>query len=87
MKQGQVVSWRIAMSQIEAIFRHGVFEPLAPVDLKEEQRVRLSIEPAEKEAVEAWLERVRARHEEILRRRGGEPLPDSTPEIAEDRMR
>jgi predicted DNA-binding antitoxin AbrB/MazE fold protein len=75
------------MSQIEAIFRHGVFEPLEPVDLKEEQRVRLSIEPAEKETIDAWLERVRALHAQILKRRGGEPLPDSTPEIAEDRLR
>ena len=75
------------MSQIEAIYRHGVFEPLEPVDLKEEQRVRLSIQPAEKEAMEAWLERVRELHEQILKRQGGEPLPDSTPGIAEDRLR
>ena len=26
------------MSQIDAIFRNGVFEPLSPVDLKEEQQ-------------------------------------------------
>ena len=75
------------MSQIEAIFRHGVFEPLEPVNLKEEQRVRLRIEPTEKEAIEAWFKRVDAHREEILKSRGGEPLPDSTPEIAEDRMR
>jgi predicted DNA-binding antitoxin AbrB/MazE fold protein len=75
------------MSQIEAIYRHGVFEPLEPVDLKEEQRVRLSIEPADKAAIEEWLIRVRALQKEILDRRGGEPLPDSTPGIAEDRMR
>ena len=31
------------MSQIEAIYRHGVFEPLQPVDLQEEQRVTLDI--------------------------------------------
>jgi hypothetical protein len=61
--------------------------PLEPVDLKEEQHVRLSIEPAEKEAIDAWLKRVRTLHEQILQRRGGEPLPDSTPEIAEDRLR
>ena len=73
------------MSQIEAIFRHGVFEPLEPVNLKDEQRVRLSIEPAEKETPEAWLERVRKRQAEIFERQGF--LPDSAPEIAEDRMR
>lgn len=75
------------MSQIEAIYRHGVFEPLEPVDLKEEQRVRLSIEPTDKEAIDAWIKRADALREEILKRRGGEPLPDSTPGIAEDRMR
>jgi predicted DNA-binding antitoxin AbrB/MazE fold protein len=73
------------MSQIEAIYRHGVFEPLEPVDLKEEQRVRLSVEPWDKETVEAWLERVRELRETIYRRQGF--LPDSAPEIAEDRLR
>ena len=75
------------MSQIEAIYRHGVFEPLEPVDLKEEQRVRLRIELTDTEKLEAWFKRVDARREEILKNRGGEPLPDSTPGIAEDRMR
>ena len=73
------------MSQIEAIYRHGVFEPLEPVDLKEEQRVRLSIEPAEKEAWETWIKRVDELREAIYQRQGF--LPDSAPEIAEDRMR
>jgi predicted DNA-binding antitoxin AbrB/MazE fold protein len=73
------------MSQIEAILRHGVFEPLEPVDLKEEQRVRLSIEPIGPEAMKAWLERVTKRREEIFKREGY--LPDSTAEIAEDRAR
>ena len=73
------------MSQIEAIYRHGVFEPLEPVNLEEEQRVRLSIEPADKETVAAWLERVTKRREEIFQRQGY--LPDSTLDIAEDRRR
>jgi predicted DNA-binding antitoxin AbrB/MazE fold protein len=73
------------MSQVEAIYRHGVFEPLQPVHLPEEQRVRLSIEPAEKEAVQAWLESVRELHGEIIARRGH--LPDSAAGIAEDRLR
>ena len=73
------------MSQIEAIFRHGVFEPLEPVDLKEEQRVRLSIEPAEKESFESWHARVKQRQAEIFKRQGY--LPDSTLDIAEDRAR
>ncbi|MBM3992622.1 MAG: DUF104 domain-containing protein [Planctomycetes bacterium] len=73
------------MSQIDAIYRHGVFEPLQPVDLPEEQRVRLQIVPAEKEAWEEWIKRVDALREAILQRHG--VLPDSTPAIAEDRMR
>ncbi len=73
------------MSQIEAIYRHGVFEPLGPVDLKEEQRVRLRIEPASLETVAAWLQRVRERREQIFKLQGY--LPDSTRDIAEDRMR
>ena len=73
------------MSQIEAVFRNGVFEPLEPVDLKEEQRVRLSIAPADKETPEAWLERARELRESIYQREGF--LPNSTLDIAEDRMR
>jgi predicted DNA-binding antitoxin AbrB/MazE fold protein len=73
------------MSQIEAIYRHGVFEPLEPVNLPEEQRVRLNIEPAHSEAVVAWLERAQQLQDEIFKRRGF--LPDSTSGIAEDRMR
>jgi predicted DNA-binding antitoxin AbrB/MazE fold protein len=74
------------MRYVEAIYRHGVFEPLQPVDLQEEQRVRLSIEPAIPDVVQAWLQRVQALRAEIMKRHGGF-LPDSTPEIAEDRMR
>ena len=73
------------MSHIEAIYRHGVFEPLQPVNLPEEQRVTLSVEPARKETPEEWLARVRKRQEEIFKRQGY--LPDSTLDIAEDRKR
>jgi len=74
------------MSPIEAIYRHGVFEPLEPVNnLEEEQRVRLSIEPTGKETIETWLHRVRDLQVAIFKRQGF--LPDSTPGIAEDRMR
>ena len=74
------------MSHIEAIYRHGVFEPLEPVDFREEQRVRLSIEPANKPSLKEWIEEVRAMQAEFLRQRG-KPLADSTPDIAADRMR
>jgi predicted DNA-binding antitoxin AbrB/MazE fold protein len=73
------------MSQIEAIYRRGVFVPLEPVNLPEEQRVRLSVEPAEKENIEAWIKRVDELRGAIFKRQGF--LPDSTPGIAEDRMR
>jgi predicted DNA-binding antitoxin AbrB/MazE fold protein len=74
------------MSQIDAIYRHGVFEPLEPVnDLAEEQRVRLSVERTEIDAIETWIQNVRELHAAISKRQGF--LPDSTPGIAEDRMR
>ena len=73
------------MSQIEAVYRNGVFEPLEPVNLPEEQRVSVSVEPASKETVEAWLERVKQRADTIFQREGF--LSDSTLDIAEDRRR
>jgi len=73
------------MNQVEAIYRHGVFQPLEPVSLKEEQRVRLKIELTEKEALEAWTKRVDENREAIRKRQG--VLPDSAPQIAEDRLR
>lgn len=73
------------MSPIEAIYRHGVFEPLEPVNLREEQRVQLSFEPANGQAPRAWLNRVQAMQAAIIQRHG--VLPDSAAEIAADRMR
>ena len=73
------------MSQIEAIYRHGVFEPLEPVNLHEEQRVRLQIDSSDKDTPEEWLARVKKHHAEFVEKHGY--LPDSTLDIAEDRMR
>lgn len=73
------------MSHIEAIYRHGVFEPLGPVDLPEEQRVQLSIEPAGGLTLGAWLKDIRAIHAAVVSRRGN--LPDSSADIASDRQR
>ena len=53
--------------------------------MEEEQRVRLSIEGTEKETIETWLQRARELQATIFKRQGF--LPDSTPGIAEDRMR
>jgi predicted DNA-binding antitoxin AbrB/MazE fold protein len=75
------------MTHIDAIYQDGVFKPLQKVDLMENERVRLKIEPSSyKEEMLAWLERIRKHHQEFLERHGC-PLPDSTPDIAEDRMR
>jgi predicted DNA-binding antitoxin AbrB/MazE fold protein len=70
---------------IQAIFRHGVFEPLEPVNLSEEQRVHINIVPETKPTLEAWFDETQATHARFLREHG--PLPDSTPGISADRMR
>lgn len=73
------------MSRVDAIYRHGVFEPLHPVNLREEQRVQLSFDPTGGEAAPAWLSRVQAIQFAIVQRQG--PLPDSALDIAADRVR
>ncbi|HWB53201.1 MAG TPA: antitoxin family protein [Tepidisphaeraceae bacterium] len=73
------------MSHIEAIYRQGVFKPLEPVYLQEDQHVRLSVEPTELESSRDWLHRVRLLQDSVARRHGH--LPDSAPEISQDRLR
>jgi predicted DNA-binding antitoxin AbrB/MazE fold protein len=73
------------MSAIDAIYRKGVFEPLQPVDLRDNQRVRLRIEAAPETSSAKWLQDVRRLHESIIATHG--LLPDSTPDIASDRLR
>lgn len=73
------------MSHVEAIYRRGVFEPLEKVDLPENQRVRLSIDMTGPNAISAWLNEVDALQRELLDLQG--PLPDSTSDIATDRLR
>jgi predicted DNA-binding antitoxin AbrB/MazE fold protein len=73
------------MTVIEAIYRHGVFEPLQPVQLPEEQRVEVHVASTEKFAQEAWLKKAQIRQAEFVKKHG--LLPDSAPEIAEDRLR
>jgi predicted DNA-binding antitoxin AbrB/MazE fold protein len=74
------------MTHVPAIFQGGVFRPLGPVDLRENQRVELSIQPITVESVRAWLDKAHALQREIIAHHGG-VLPDSTPDIAEDRLR
>jgi predicted DNA-binding antitoxin AbrB/MazE fold protein len=73
------------MSRVDAVYRHGVFEPLQPVNLREEQRVQLSFDPTGSEAASDWLSRVQAMQVAIVQREG--PLPDSAIDIAADRRR
>lgn len=73
------------MTQVDAIYRHGVFEPLGPVNLREDQRVRLNVLTPAEQSVELWLERVRLLQRPIVERNGN--LPDSTVDIAADRTR
>ncbi|MBI4581326.1 MAG: antitoxin family protein [Planctomycetes bacterium] len=73
------------MSRVEAVYRHGVFEPLEPVNLREEERVRLRIEPAGEQCTRSWLDEVRALQADVVRRHG--PLPDSASDIGADRVR
>ncbi len=76
------------MTTVEAVYQGGVFKPVGPVDLPENQQVRLtveSVEPVNRENAAEWLAALKRRHEEWLATRP--PLPDSTPDIAEDRRR
>lgn len=71
------------MSVIEAVYRGGVFHPLAEVGLMENQRVRLAVDTTPPAAAEDWL-----RAAEVLRKQlqtDAGLLPDSAPEIAADR--
>jgi predicted DNA-binding antitoxin AbrB/MazE fold protein len=75
----------LSMSRIEAVYRHGVFQPLEPVSLGEEQRVHLIFEPAGGDAAQTWLARLKETQAAIIERQG--VLPDSAAEITADRAR
>lgn len=73
------------MSQVEAIYQNGVFKPVGAVSLRENERVRLSIQPMEGKDILGWLAQVQQHRERIIARRGA--FPDSAPDIAADRLR
>jgi predicted DNA-binding antitoxin AbrB/MazE fold protein len=73
------------MMQIEAIYQGGVFKPLGAVQLNENQRVTLTVQPLDPASALAWLKEMQEHHREFIAKHGY--LPDSTPDIAEDRMR
>lgn len=72
-------------ASVEAVYENGVFRPLGPVNLRDNQSVRLSIHATNQDEVRDWLERVRILQKRIIEQRG--VLPDSTPDIAADRVR
>jgi predicted DNA-binding antitoxin AbrB/MazE fold protein len=73
------------MTQVDAIYQNGVFKPLQAIGLRENQRVRLSVQPVDTSDVRAWLAEVQELRQRIIAQRGY--FPDSTPDIAEDRRR
>ena len=74
------------MQTIEAIYQGGVFKPLFELELPENERVVLTVQQRpKKEDVLAWIKRLTDAHDRFVAERGY--LPDSTPDIAEDRMR
>jgi predicted DNA-binding antitoxin AbrB/MazE fold protein len=73
------------MPQVEAIYQEGVFKPLGQVGLPDSQRVLLTIQPLEARDIRAWLDSVQELHRQITDQCG--VLPDSTLDIAADRLR
>jgi predicted DNA-binding antitoxin AbrB/MazE fold protein len=73
------------MTQVDAVYQDGVFKPLQTVELPENRRVRLSIQPVEADNVRAWLDEVRQFQQRLIVERGC--FPDSALDIAEDRRR
>jgi len=75
----------LVSTTVEAVYQGGVFKPLRPVDLPENQRVRLNVDSMPAADFQAWLDRIRPVQQRIVARFG--ILPDSGPIIAEDRGR
>ena len=73
------------MTRVDAIYQDGVFRPLEPVALCENQRVALSVEPAEVQDAAAWLEETDRLRDRLAAEHG--VFPDSTLDIAADRAR
>ena len=51
------------MTQVDAIYQNGVFKPLQDIELPENHRVRLSVQPVEVADVQAWLAEVQERRQ------------------------
>ncbi len=73
------------MTPIEAIYQNGVFRPIGQVGLPENERVRLHVESLARQDIPAWLDEMRELQQRIVAERG--LFPDSTSDIAKDRLR
>lgn len=72
------------MMHVQAVYQNGVFKPLSPLTISENQIVELSIHPP-REMTPDWVAHLREVREQLGR---GKPLfPDSALEIAQDRQR
>ena len=72
-------------AQLEAIVENGVLRPLDRLPFVDQQHVWIRVEPLEAYDVRQWLMKVVQHQQSVLNRML--PLPDSTPDIAEDRLR
>lgn len=72
-------------AQLEAIVENGVLRPLDQLPFLDQQHVWVRVEPLEAHDVQQWLTRVTQHQQSVLQR--VPRLPDSTPDIAEDRLR
>ena len=70
---------------VDAIYENGVFRPLEPVAMKENQRVALHVESVPQEDARTWINRVGESRRAMAAKHG--IFPDSTLDIAEDRAR
>jgi len=73
------------MSVVDAIYTNGTFRPVGPVDLPENQLVRLTVEVPKKLSTAEWLELTQALRDQQVAKYG--VFPDSAPDIAADRQR
>jgi predicted DNA-binding antitoxin AbrB/MazE fold protein len=73
------------MHSIEAVYEGGVFRPLGEVQCRENQRVYLTIELAQRAPCDRWLTAVQDFQRQLIANHG--VLPDSTPDISADRRR
>jgi predicted DNA-binding antitoxin AbrB/MazE fold protein len=72
------------MHFVEAIYEKGVFTPLGKVDLSDQQRVELAYQPVPGKEMLTWLDEMRRERQRAIALHG--VLPDSTPDIAAERL-